>query len=142
MEELGAHWRGVLRLWQLPPVELNLQRGDVMTRDRKIDYIEFGTTDITATKKFYGEVFGWKFTDYGPDYTSFEDGRIAGGFAKGTVAAAGTLVVIYVDDLPAAEKRVRDAGGRIMKETFSFPGGSRFHFADPNGNVLAVWHNE
>jgi uncharacterized protein len=113
-----------------------------MTRDRKIDYIEFGATDIIATKKFYGEVFGWRFTDYGPDYTSFEDGRIAGGFVKGVVAAAGTLVVIYVDELAAAEKRVRDAGGRIMKETFSFPGGSRFHFADPNGNVLAVWHNE
>ena len=113
-----------------------------MTRDRKIDYIEFGATDITATKKFYGEVFGWKFTDYGPEYTSFEDGRIAGGFAKGTVAAPGTLVVIYVDDLARAEKRVRDASGRIVKETFSFPGGSRFHFADPNGNVLAVWHNE
>ena len=113
-----------------------------MTHDRKIDYIEFGATDIAATKKFYGDVFSWKFTDYGPDYTSFEDGRIAGGFAKGTVAAAGTLVVIYVDDLAAAEKRVKDAGGRIVKETFSFPGGSRFHFADPNGNVLAVWHNE
>ena len=59
-------------------VELNLQRGNDMTHDRKIDYIEFGATDIAATKKFYGEVFGWKFTGYGPDYTSFEDGRIAG----------------------------------------------------------------
>ena len=113
-----------------------------MTRDRKIDYIEFNATDIEAAKKFYGDVFGWKFTDYGPDYTSFEDGRIAGGFSKGTVSPAGTLIVIYVDDLKDAEQRVRNAGGRITKETFSFPGGSRFHFADPNGNVLAVWHNE
>jgi predicted enzyme related to lactoylglutathione lyase len=24
-------------------------------------------------------------------------------------------------------------------ETFEFPGGWRFHFADPNGNELAVW---
>ena len=50
--------------------------------------------------------------------------------------------MIYVDDLAAAEKRVKDAGGRIVKETFSFPGGSRLHFADPSGNVLGVWHNE
>ncbi len=113
-----------------------------MNRDRKIDYIEFAATDIAATKNFYGEVFSWKFTDYGPDYTSFEDGRIAGGFMKGTVAPAGTLVVIYVDDLAAAEKRVKDAGGKISKETFTFPGGSRFHFQDPNGNELAVWHND
>jgi uncharacterized protein len=113
-----------------------------MTRDRKIDYIEFKATDIAATKKFYGEVFGWKFTDYGPDYTSFEDGRIAGGFAKGNVAPAGTLIVIYVEDLRAMEQRVKGAGGNISKEIFSFPGGSRFHFKDTNGNELAVWHNQ
>ncbi len=113
-----------------------------MNRDRKIDYIEFAATDIPATKKFYGEVFGWKFTDYGPGYSSFEDGRIAGGFTKGTVAPTGTLVVIYVDDLAAAEQRVKDSGGKISKETFTFPGGSRFHFRDPNGNELAVWHND
>ncbi len=109
-----------------------------MTRDRKVDYIEFNATDIEATKKFYSEVFGWKFTDYGPDYASFEDGRIAGGFSKGDVAPPGTLIVTYVEDLSAAEKRVKDAGGKIVKETFSFPGGSRFHFSDPSGNVLAA----
>jgi uncharacterized protein len=113
-----------------------------MTRDRKIDYIEFDATDIAATKQFYAEVFGWKFVDYGPDYSSFEDGRIAGGFKKGTVSPAGTLIVIYVDDLAAAEQRVKQAGGKIIKETFSFPGGSRFHFADPSGNELAAWHND
>lgn len=113
-----------------------------MTRDRKIDYIEFNAADIEATKNFYGQVFEWKFVDYGPDYTSFEDGRIAGGFARGSASPPGTLVVIYVDDLLAAERRVKEAGGTITKEIFSFPGGSRFHFSDPNGNVLAVWHEE
>jgi predicted enzyme related to lactoylglutathione lyase len=113
-----------------------------MTHDRKVDYIEFSATDISATKKFYSEVFGWKFTDYGPDYTCFEDGRIGGGFSKGNVAPAGTLIVIYVDDLKGAEQRVRGAGGSIIKEIFSFPGGSRFHFSDPSGNVLAAWHEE
>jgi uncharacterized protein len=113
-----------------------------MTRSNTIDYIEFDATDIAATKHFYTQAFGWKFVDYGPDYTSFEDGRLAGGFRKGSVSPAGTLVVIYVDDLADAERKVRAAGGKIVKETFSFPGGSRFHFEDPNGNVLAAWHNE
>jgi uncharacterized protein len=113
-----------------------------MTRDNTIDYVEFNATDIAATKQFYGVVFGWKFVDYGPQYVSFEDGRIAGGFSQGSVAPSGTLIVIYVDDLAAAERRVKEAGGKITKETFSFPGGSRFHFSDPNGNVLAVWHDE
>jgi len=31
------------------------------------------------------------------------------------------------------------AGGSIIKPIFSFPGGRRFHFTDPNGNEFAVW---
>jgi hypothetical protein len=98
------------------------------------------STDIAATKRFYRDAFGWKFTDYGPDYTSFEDGRLSGGFYKAEAARAGTvLVVLFALDLAASEERVRGAGGRIVKPVFSFPGGHRFHFSDPSGNELAVW---
>ena len=58
-------------------------------QDRRVDYIEFPTTDIEATKKFYSEIFGWSFTDYGPDYTSFKDGRMAGGFASAPAVGGG-----------------------------------------------------
>jgi uncharacterized protein len=110
-------------------------------RDSKIDYIEFNSSDIEATKRFYNQVFGWSFQDYGPDYTSFSDGRLAGGFRNAEVAQSSSpLVVIFVDDLKATEQRVREAGGVISKETFSFPGGSRFHFRDLSGNELAAWH--
>lgn len=110
------------------------------SNDRRIDYVEFPATDIAATKRFYTDAFGWKFTDYGPDYTSFEDGRLTGGFSKAkTAGAQGALIVIYADDLTAAEARVRQAGGKIIKAAYSFPGGRRFHFTDPGGNELAVW---
>ena len=108
--------------------------------ENKIDYLEFPATDIEGAKSFYSTVFGWKFEDYGPEYTSFSDGRIAGGFHTcGHAPSTGLLVVIYCADLNSAQQRIRDAGGVIVKETFSFPGGSRFHFTDPNGNELAVW---
>jgi predicted enzyme related to lactoylglutathione lyase len=108
--------------------------------DHRIDYIEMSATNIAATKKFYVDAFGWKFTDYGPDYTSFADGRLAGGFTKtATVQRGGPLIVIFAVDLADAEKRVRGAGGTITKPVFSFPGGRRFHFTDPSGNELAVW---
>jgi hypothetical protein len=114
-----------------------------VTRDRKIDYIEFHSTDIEATKAFYQKVFGWSFEDYGAEYTSFSDGRIAGGFQKAAQSgSSGTLIVVFVDDLQAAEQNVKAAGGVITKERFSFPGGSRFHFRDPGGNELAAWHAE
>lgn len=108
--------------------------------DRRIDYIELPSTDIAATKRFYGEVFGWRFTDYGPEYTSFEDGRITGGFHKvDAVTAGGALIVIFALDLVAAELAVKAEGGTIVKETFDFPGGRRFHFADPGGYEMAIW---
>jgi predicted enzyme related to lactoylglutathione lyase len=110
------------------------------SNDGRVDYIEFPAVDIAKTKSFYGEVFGWKFTDYGSDYTSFEDGRLAGGFSKERqTVQGGPLIVIYGHDLATIQQAVRSAGGKISKETFSFPGGRRFHFIDPNGNELAVW---
>jgi uncharacterized protein len=106
----------------------------------RIDYIEFHATDIAATKQFYAGLFGWTFEDYGPDYTSFQDGRIAGGFAHAaSVKPGGPLIVIYAEALEETEQRVKNAGGNVVKEIFSFPGGRRFHFTDPNGNELAVW---
>ena len=108
--------------------------------DRRIDYVEFPAADIAAVKRFYTAVFGWTFTDYGPDYTSFQDGRLAGGFRKASGGVpGGPLVVIYAADLPAVKASIDAQGGRIVKDTFEFPGGKRFHFADPGGNELAVW---
>jgi predicted enzyme related to lactoylglutathione lyase len=108
--------------------------------EKQIDYIEFPATDIARTKAFYQTVFGWKFEDYGPAYTSFFDGRLGGGFTTDRAAPAQhLLVVIYARDLVALQRSIEAAGGKISKETFSFPGGRRFHFLDPSGNELAAW---
>ncbi len=112
----------------------------------RIDYIEFPATNIEATKRFYHQVFGWEFTDYGPGYTSFNDGRLGGGFNSESQPAGadgaktrGALVVLYATSLDDTRGTVIAAGGKIVREIFEFPGGKRFHFADPNGNELAVW---
>jgi predicted enzyme related to lactoylglutathione lyase len=109
----------------------------------KIDYVEFQARDVAATKKFFEQLFGWKFTDYGPDYTSFGDGRIAGGFSRAnkasTVAAGGVLIVFYHPRLEEVRQRVLDLGGKITADIFSFPGGRRFHFTEPSGNECAIW---
>ncbi len=108
--------------------------------DRRIDYLEIPVTDVATAKRFYGTVFGWSFTDYGTDYASFFDGRLGGGFRREqSVGGGGPLPVVYAADLEAVEKAVTAAGGAIVKATFSFPGGRRFHFTDPSGNELAVW---
>lgn len=56
-----------------------------------------------------------------------------------SVQPGGALVVLYSDDLEASLASVREAGGRIDKEIYAFPGGRRFEFRDPSGNRLAIW---
>jgi len=106
-----------------------------------IDYIEFPTTDMEATKRFYGGAFGWSFNDYGPDYAGIQGaGREVGGLRKdASVVRGGVLVVLFSSDLDASLAAVEQAGGHITTEPFDFPGGRRFHFEDPSGNELAVW---
>jgi predicted enzyme related to lactoylglutathione lyase len=119
------------------------QRSHLMAQtdhDLRVDYVEFGATDIKGTRRFYERVFGWQFEDYGPDYTSFRDGRLSGGFTRDApVRPANPLIVIYAARLEEVEAKIRSEGGRIVRPAYEFPGGRRFHFTDPSGNELAVW---
>jgi len=114
-----------------------------MNINDKINYVEFPARDIEATKTFFTTVFGWGFTDYGPEYTSFKDQGINGGFYKSdntsSTGTGGALIVLYSDTLEDVQERVEQAGGSVLKPIFPFPGGRRFHFAEPSGNELAVW---
>ncbi len=107
--------------------------------DRRIDYVEIVVRDITRAKQFYGDAFGWSFTDYGPDYAAFNDGRLDGGFRTGEPTPGGPLVILYAVDLEGMQQRIERAGGTIVKPIFAFPGGRRFHFTDADGYELAVW---
>jgi uncharacterized protein len=101
-----------------------------------IDYIELTVTDVAAAKKFYGAAFDWEFADYAGIKG---ETREVGGFTKGTPTKGGPLVVLYSQNLDDTLKRVREAGGKITKDPFEFPGGRRFQFLDPAGNELGVW---
>lgn len=110
------------------------------TTNNHINYIEFKSTDLAATKEFYSTCFNWTFTDFGPNYSSFEGAGISGGFEfTEQEITNGVLVVIVDEDLPAAKKRIIEAGGKISVDIFSFPGGERFQFLDPSGSELSVW---
>jgi len=106
-----------------------------------IDYVEFLVRDTEASKRFYAAAFGWTFADYGPDYVGIHGlEREQGGLRRADrVPKGGPLVVLYSADLETTYAAVKAAGGRIVQEIFAFPGGRRFHFADPSGNELAVW---
>jgi len=152
MEALQSTWEGCACALQyrtrlsLASTCITTNRREAMsekTNHHKINYIEFHSTDIERTKKFYATVFGWTFVDYGPEYVSFQGAGIDGGFIKSEAhpqAGKGEpLVVLYSSDLAATEIAIRLEGGGVVVPTFEFPGGRRFHFSDGTGNVLGVW---
>lgn len=110
-----------------------------MREDGKIDYVELPGGDLAAVKSFYGQAFGWTFTDYGPTYAAFNEGLDGGFHTDDPDAISKPLVILYATNLEAMDAKVRAAGGVITKPIFEFPGGRRFHFTDPAGNELAVW---
>jgi predicted enzyme related to lactoylglutathione lyase len=115
-------------------------------RNNHIDYVEFPAQSVesfASVKRFYSEVFGWSFQDWGEDYSDTKDSGTAAGFSAAAAhRPAGMLVVLFASDLDAARERVIKAGGKIAQETVSFPGGRRFEYIDPAGNRLGVWSDK
>lgn len=114
-----------------------------MNEHGKINYVEFPTCDLRATKEFFSKAFGWSFEDFGPEYTAFSEQGLDGGFFKSDQKSSSengaALIVFYSSNLESTLDQVTSAGGIINKPIFSFPGGRRFHFIEPSGNELAVW---
>ncbi|EMI23256.1 VOC family protein [Rhodopirellula europaea] len=112
-----------------------------------INYIEIPAKDMAKTKAFFETCFGWKFTDYGPEYTAFDKSTgLDGGFYqsdKSSLTSNGAaLVVFYSNDLEATMAKVQTSGGTVIQDIFSFPGGRRFHFTEPSGNEFGVWSDK
>ena len=115
-----------------------------------INYVELAVVDMQASKKFFKQCFNWQFSDFGEDYTEFNNaGPINGGFYKtddkhkvATSDQGSMLLVLISDDLIAVQTKIIKCGGKIVKPIFSFPGGKRFHFTEPSGNELAVWSKD
>jgi hypothetical protein len=110
-------------------------------RHHAIDYVELTAPDLPAARSFYAAAFGWEFNDYGPDYAGIR-GAVRDGPEAGGLTASGSstpLVLLYSTDLDATLAAVVAAGGSILAGPYDFPGGRRFHFADPAGNELGVW---
>ncbi len=103
--------------------------------------------------KFYRTAFGWQTQVLGAEMGNYvvvttaesdangpkERGRINGGFFAKTPemgAVQVTNIVLAVEDLPTAMKRVTNAGGKIVGKPMDVPGIGRYvSFADTEGNI-------
>ena len=112
-----------------------------MNVEGQIDYIEIPVTDLQKTRNFFEDLYGWTFQEWGPDYFSFNDGRLEGGLRRSEqpAPATGVLLVFYSENLERDVGRVQELGATISQDIFDFPGGRRFHFVDPAGTEFAMW---
>ena len=110
-----------------------------------IDYVELAVDDLERAKDYYAQALGWTFNDYGGEYARIKDpsnpDKEFGGLNPVTPSTRGegVLALARTDDADAALASVRAAGGRIVVELAEYPGGRRFQFADPWGNILGVY---
>ena len=110
-----------------------------------LDYIEFAVDDLQQATAFYAKALGWTFNDYGGEYAGIQDprnpGQEVGGLNPVSVSSRGegVLALVRTADAEAALASVQAAGGRIKAELYEYPGGRRFTFADPWGNVVGVY---
>lgn len=113
-------------------------------RHHSIDYIEISVTNLEESKNFFKKSFGWEFTDYAPHYAGIkkvggQEGELGGLTVVDKVVTGGPLIVLYSLHLENTLVAVKDAGAKIEKDIYEFPGGRRFEFLDPSGNRMAVW---
>src|SRR6185503_7886301 len=91
-----------------------------MNQHEKMNYVEFPAKDLTATKAFFESAFGWSFTDYGPEYTAFENQGLDGGFFQSDLASStekgAALIVFYSNQLEATLLKVGKAGGSFLSK--------------------------
>ncbi len=108
-----------------------------------IDYVELAVDDLGQATAFYANALGWEFNDYGGEYAGIRNpaGGEFGGLIPipATSRGDGVIALVRTEDVEAALASVLAAGGRIHVELHDYPGGRRFMFADPWGNVLGVY---
>lgn len=112
-------------------------------------WVELGTTDSQAAKKFYTELFGWNFADspVGPDmvYTMLkQDGKDVGGLYQMGSEMQGVpphwLSYVSVANADDAAAKAKELGGTLLKDPFDVSTVGRMAvIQDPTGAVFALW---
>jgi uncharacterized protein len=118
----------------------------------ELSHFAINADDVPATRRFYENVFGWRFTAWGPpDFLQIrttEDGPVLGALQKRRELVEGCPMYGYectfaVSDVDAVAAAVVASGGRVVMPKATIPGvGELIFFADPAGNVAGAMRYE
>ncbi|OJF15918.1 VOC family protein [Couchioplanes caeruleus] len=110
-----------------------------------IGWFEIGTDDPAAAERFYGELFGWSFTDdaSGMPYrvVTTPEGSVDGGvFPTGGHTPNYAVFCVVVADVEQACQRAEAAGGSVLVPPQKVDSGLVFaHLRDPGGNHFGIY---
>jgi uncharacterized protein len=128
----------------------------IMGTMNPVVHFEMPAEDSNRMAVFYQDVFGWKTQTLGPEMggeyvlvtTAESDvkpgapaGAINGGFypKRPDWPAQYPSIVIAVDDIESAMRRVGEAGGKVLGEPMEIPGVGRYvAFFDTEGNRVSM----
>lgn len=127
-----------------------------MTDMNPVVHFEMPYDNFERLNKFYTQAFGWKMQQTGKEMGHYvvatttetdenrmikKPGTINGGFfpRMPDLSAQYPSVVIAVDDIKQAIKKVSDAGGKILNDPVDIPGiGKYASFIDTEGNRASM----
>ncbi len=122
----------------------------------RVVHFEIQADDAKRAMKFYGDIFGWEFTQWGPAdkpywfvMTAEKDSKepgINGGLLprpcpmpKGVMGSNAFVCTVQVDSFDEIAKKVEKAGGKTAMQKFAIPGMAwQGYFIDTEGNTFGL----
>ena len=109
----------------------------------KICYIEIPAVDVSASVRFYQEVFGWQTRQRGDGSIAFDDtvGEVSGTWVTNRPPSSnpGILIYIMVDSVAATAEAVVANGGKIVQPIGIDAPEITARFSDLAGNVFGLY---
>lgn len=121
----------------------------------RLVHFEIHVDDMERAKKFYGEVFGWKFEDWS-DYAGMpyfgavtgdgDEHRMDGALMQRqspppekNQSLNGYVCTIGVEDYDAIEAKILDHGGTVALPKYALPGMAwQGYYKDTEANIFGV----
>jgi predicted enzyme related to lactoylglutathione lyase len=107
-----------------------------------IIHAEIRSADPDAARAFYGELFGWTYSDGAfPGYTFVEpafEGALPSAIGPTQGGTPTTLFFVGVEDVDATLAEAERLGGRTIQPAQQVPGVTFGVFADPQGQIIGV----
>lgn len=110
-------------------------------------HIDLSTTDVTAARKFYEQVFDWNFIQL-PEmggYLGIDVGKgVGGGIGQVQSPDQPPSWTSYVDvaDIDETLSKAEAAGGRVVQGRMDVGGmGWLAMFLDPQGAMIGIWQS-